>query len=483
MSWKRGKRKPASSITLRLAIFYTIATLCILFLSSALLYWVLAKSFRHVSTDFLQNEVQAIADVLREHVNDWSALNQEVIWKPQSQSNHYYARVTTGDGQLVRETFGLDDIMLAGVTWPNVAHHDGALSQSVLIKADNHQTYMLLSGWLALGKPGNQSFLAEVALNVSHDQQLLWLYRQNLLFVTLFGTLCALLLSLFISRLGLRPLRVLTREVSKITAAQLNARLPYERPPKELSDLIVAFNMALDRIEESFDRLSAFSSDIAHELRTPINNLLVQTEVMLSRTRDTEEYEQLLSSNLEEYQHLSGIVDRLLFIARADNNNINLSKTPLAVMAEIRAVVDFVEAYAEEKHIVIKVTGDDQVQVEADATLLRNAFSNLLTNGVKYIQAHGKIQIDIQRHKNWVTIAITDNGPGIAEQHLPHIFDRFYRVDSDRAKQSGGSGLGLAIVKSIVDLHEGDIEIESEVGRGTTIRVTLPVADAIQVSC
>ncbi len=475
MSWNKGKRKPATSITIRLAIFYTIATLCILFLSSALLYWMLAKSFRHASVDFLQNEVQAIGNVLREHVNDWSALNQEVIWKPQSQSNHYYARVTTGDGQLVRETFGLDDIMLAGITWPSVVHHDGSMSYATMIKADNNQTYMLLSGWVGLGQPGDQSFLVEVALNISHDQQLLWLYRQNLLFVTLFGTLCALLLSLFISRLGLRPLRILTREVSKITAAQLNARLPYERPPKELSDFIVAFNMTLDRIEESFTRLSAFSSDIAHELRTPINNLLVQTEVILSRPRQTEEYENLLSSNLEEYQHLSGIVDRLLFIARADNNNVNLTKTELTVMTEIRAVIDFVEAYAEEKHIDIKVSGDDQVKVEADATLLRNAFSNLLTNGVKYIQAHGKIHVEVTRMKKWVTVRIEDNGPGIAEQHLPHIFDRFYRVDSDRAKQSGGSGLGLAIVKSIVDLHGGDIEVTSEVGKGTTISVTLPV--------
>lgn len=475
MSWKKGKRKPATSITIRLAVFYTIATLCILFLSSALLYWMLAKSFRHASVDFLQNEVQAIGDVLREHVNDWSALNQEVIWKPQSQSNHYYARVTTGDGQLVRETFGLDDIMLAGISWPSVVHHDGAMSAATMIRADNNQTYMLLSGWVAMGKPGDQSFLVEVALNISHDQQLLWLYRQNLLFVTLFGTLCALLLSLFISRLGLRPLRILTREVSKITAAQLNARLPYERPPKELSDFIVAFNMTLDRIEESFTRLSAFSSDIAHELRTPVNNLLVQTEVILSRPRKIEEYEHLLSSNLEEYQHLSGIVDRLLFIARADNNNVNLTKTELTVMSEIRAVIDFVEAYAEEKHIDIKVSGDDRVQVEADATLLRNAFSNLLTNGVKYIQTHGKIHVEVSHSKKWVTIRIEDNGPGIAEQHLPHIFDRFYRVDSDRAKQSGGSGLGLAIVKSIVDLHGGDIEVTSEIGKGTTISVTLPM--------
>lgn len=477
MSWKKGSLKQSTSITARLATFYTLTTLIILFVSSALLYWMLSTSIERGSENFVHSEITAISNILRGHVNDWSALNQEIVWKPQSQSNRYYARVTTADGLEVRATAGIDDILLSNVTWPLAPKKDGIISASKVIKIDKDQYYMLSTGWVVLDNTANkQAFHIEVALNVSHDQHLLWLYRQNLIFVTIFGTLCAFLVSMFLSKLGLRPVRKLTRALSKINANQLSDRLVIEHPPKELGDLILAFNDSLERLENSFNRLSAFSSDIAHELRTPINNLLGETEVMLSRPREVGEYQHLLSSNLEEYQHLSHIVDRLLFIARADNNNISLTKTPLMLRDEVRAVLDFLEAYAEEKQINLSIKGN--ATLEADATLLRNAISNLVTNAIKYIEPEGKVSVILEEDEEQVTIKVRDNGPGIKQEHLTHIFDRFYRVDSDRAKHTGGSGLGLAIVKSIIELHGGSITMNSNVGKGSIIIMTFPKLNA-----
>ena len=471
MSWKKGSLKQSTSITARLATFYTLTTLIILFVSSALLYWMLSTSIEHSSESFVRSEITAISNILRGHVGDWSALNQEVVWKPQSQSNHYYARVTL-NGLEVRATAGIDDILLSNINWPTAQKKDGAISPSKVIKIDKNQYYLVSTGWVVLDNTAHQAFYIQVALNVSHDQHLLWLYRQNLIFVTIFGTLCAFLVSMFLSKLGLRPVRKLTHALSKINANQLSDRLVIEHPPKELGDLILAFNDSLERLENSFNRLSAFSSDIAHELRTPINNLLGETEVMLSRPREMEEYQHLLSSNLEEYQNLSHIVDRLLFIARADNNNISLTKTPLVLRDEVRAVLDFLEAYAEEKQIRLSIKGN--ATLEADATLLRNAISNLVTNAIKYIELGGKVSVILEEDEEQVTIKVRDNGLGIKQEHLAHIFDRFYRVDSDRAKHTGGSGLGLAIVKSIIELHGGSITMNSNVGKGSIIIMTFP---------
>lgn len=236
-----------------------------------------------------------------------------------------------------------------------------------------------------------------------------------------------------------------------------------------------AFDGMLLRLADAFARLTQFSADLAHELRTPINNLMGETEVALSRPRSAAEYRQILESNLEEYSRLSRTVESLLFVARAENTQIPLSKARLDGRTELEAVCSYHEALAEEKGIRLVCLG--QGHLYADALLCKRALSNLLSNALRHTPAGGEIRLSLHEAVDGAAeIAVQDSGCGIAAEHIPKLFDRFYRVDPARSEE--GTGLGLAIVKSIMDLHGGSVAVGSQPGGGTTVRLRFPAPAA-----
>jgi two-component system heavy metal sensor histidine kinase CusS len=244
--------------------------------------------------------------------------------------------------------------------------------------------------------------------------------------------------------------------------------------PAELSVLAGTFNEMLDRLQESFDRLARFSADIAHELRNPVNNLRGEAEVALGKPRSPEEYREVLGSCLEECGRLSHMIDNLLFLARAEHPQTQIAKESLNVAQELRTVRDFYEAAAAEGGVSLAVSVDGQLITNLDRTLFQRALANLVANALAHTPSGGTVLLSACRCDGTVRVDVTDTGAGIAQEHVAHVFDRFYRADPARSNVAGRVGLGLAIVKTIASLHGGSAEITSQVGRGTTVSLIFP---------
>ncbi|MDO8954556.1 MAG: heavy metal sensor histidine kinase [Gammaproteobacteria bacterium] len=458
-------RLSRNSIALRLCLLISLSVSCTLLFAAIALYALLDINFDKNAKQFLQNEVVVIENILQQHVNNWSALNQEIIWGPQGNHYLFLARVSTIQGQLVRATPNIDSL-IPDSAWPIPSFAAGPVSDINKVQIGK-STYALITGVLQLNNPGHQVFVINVAYDISQNQEILGNIAQELLIISLVGLIVSLLFSFVLTKIGLNPLSQFVREISKIDPEALDKRIDIEDASDELKPLIDAFNHLLERIKQGYERLSDFSSNIAHELRTPVNNLMMETEVLLSQPLSEAKAKELLGSSLEEYQRLASIIDRLLFLARSDAKKLRLQKVELNLLNEVRAVMDFHEAMAMDRHIKIEVQG--HAKVWADQTLLRNALANLLTNAIKYSGDKSHIIIRIEETPDTVKVAVIDNGPGIAEAHLPRLTERFYRVDSHRTASTGGSGLGLAIVHSIMESHGGRVEFQHNTPQGMII--------------
>ena len=232
----------------------------------------------------------------------------------------------------------------------------------------------------------------------------------------------------------------------------------------------------LDRLHRSFQRLSQFSADMAHDLRTPINNLMVQTQVALSQPRAVDEYQTLLASNVEEYERLARMVENMLFLARADHADFVLHKQRLDACNELQRIADYFEGVAEDAQV--QLTIDARGTVDADPILFRRAVNNLVANAIRYTPEGGVIRLATKQVQDGIAITVTNPGIGIQSEHIPLLFERFYRVDDARSDSASSTGLGLAIVQSIMMLHGGRAEVESVADAMTMFRLVFPSANA-----
>jgi len=232
----------------------------------------------------------------------------------------------------------------------------------------------------------------------------------------------------------------------------------------------------LARLEGSFRRLSDFSSDLAHELRTPISNLMTETQVAISKARSSDQYREVLYSNLEEYERLARMIADMLFLAKADNGLIVPSSEMVDMAMEVRELFGFYEAFAEEQGVSLVLAGGGVVR--GDRLMIRRALSNLLSNAIRHTPHDGSVKVLIDPRKSGeIHLSVENPGEDIEPEHLPRLFDRFYRVDRSRQKASEGAGLGLAITKSIVEAHKGTIQVFSSNG-STRFAITIPAAGA-----
>jgi two-component system heavy metal sensor histidine kinase CusS len=246
-----------------------------------------------------------------------------------------------------------------------------------------------------------------------------------------------------------------------------------------LASLAGTFNQMLDRLEESFERISRFSADIAHDLRTPVNNIRGETEVALARVRSAEEYREVIESCLEESVRLSELIGDLLFLARAESPLTHVRRECVDVAELLSGVREYYEASASDGGVSLTTaTSAEPVIAQLDRTLLQRAVGNLISNALAHTPPGGAVVLGTNTDSSMIHIEVSDTGAGIPPEALPRVFDRFFRVDSSRSQASGGTGLGLAIVQSIALLHGGNVEISSKLGQGTQVTLHMPIKSA-----
>jgi two-component system heavy metal sensor histidine kinase CusS len=327
---------------------------------------------------------------------------------------------------------------------------------------------------LAIRQP---NYRIEAAMDRTAEMEMLEEYRKHLWVVLSIALVACAAAGYWIARRGLRPLQDVTATASLIRPNNLGERITDDHLPSELHELAATFNAMLDRLEQSFARQSRFSADVAHELRTPVDNLRGGVEVALSRPRSPEEYRDVLGSTLEECARLARLIDSLLFLARAENPRTQVDREPLDLGIELAAVSEFYDAAAAEAGVRLHVAASGPTPASVNRPLFQRAIGNLIANALDHVPAGGAITLLATSDDTSTVVEVSDTGGGIAPEHLPHVFDRFYRADAVRESAGNHLGLGLALVRSIAELHDGTVAIASEVGRGTRVMLTLPKAD------
>lgn len=303
---------------------------------------------------------------------------------------------------------------------------------------------------------------ANVLVAAAMDFHLLYLdrLRAALWWGTIAACAVAILAAWLAVKWGHAPMRRVSSTVRGITSEQLHVRIEPSAVPVELQHLVVSFNLMLDQLQESFQRLSHFSADIAHELRTPVTNLTTQTQVALSKPRPVEAYQEVLYSSLEELERMGKMISDMLFLAQADHQLAPPEMAGVDLATEVQALFDYFDAWAEHLGVTMVLDGAAPA-VRGDRLMLRRALSNLISNALRYTLKGEQVTVRLVHHDDQVEVRIENPGAEIPAQHLPRLFDRFYRIDAARQRKGEGAGLGLAIVRSIAEAHGGRVSVTS----------------------
>lgn len=307
-----------------------------------------------------------------------------------------------------------------------------------------------------------------VAVDIEHHAQFMRMFMRTLWLFVAGAAVATGFLGWFAASRGLAPLRAMRDRAAGVTAHKLDQRLPVDAVPPELAELAQTLNSMLARLEDAFQRLSDFSSDIAHELRTPVSNLMTQTQVSLSRPRDAASYRDVLESNAEEFDRLTRMISDMLFLSKTESTQtgalISANSEPVDLARDVGELFDFYEALAEEKSVQLELSG--QCTVVGDPLMLRRAISNLLSNALRYTPSGGTVAVTLEETHEHALLTVGNPGETIPAQHPPRLFERFYRADASRQHATGeGTGLGLAITQAIVQAHQGQVWATSTAGR------------------
>lgn len=468
------RKAPAHSwsIAARLTLLYTLSAVLILAVITVGLYLDVADKLNRRGDNFIIDEIGMLQAMLQEPDSEEKMRTEIVRERAVLKYVKHYVRILDGEGAVLLEHPNMEQIIPAAAFPAPVADY-GAQQERVNWRTVDGHLYVLKSVRTEMRGFNGKGSVLQIAMDISTREAFLSHFRNKLIWILLLGALLSAVAGVVVARRGLLPLSRMTKTVQNITVRRLNERIAPERWPKDLSAFAVAFDSMLDRLEDSFEGLYHYTGNLAHELRTPINNLMVEADIALSRARTPEEYQKVIGSNMEEYARLSHIIDSLLFLARADNAQSGFSPAPIDVAREIGDIAEFYSALAADEEV--KLTCRGTASLLGDPVLFRRAVSNLLSNSLKYTPRGGEIVVSArQAGDRSVEVEVTDNGCGIDGEDLPKIFDRFYRVAAVRQLDPQGSGLGLSIVKAIMDLHGGRVDIASRPGEGTTVRLQFP---------
>lgn len=459
--------KNPTSLTARLSLLFAGSAACVMFAAGLLSESIGENHFLAHYRKELDGEMELVRNALGNISSSTpiSELRQKLRSAIIISHPGISVTVTTDDGTVL---FSVGE---AGAVEHLFKGIEIGASQPVSWARDNH-AYLIKASRITPDTPASQPGNAAIAIDITGDQKFMAEFRKLLWLGMALSALAMGWLGWMVVRKGLAPLHEVSTAVANVSARQLDKPLPMAGVPGELHELVSAFNRMLAQLHDSFGRMSEFSSDIAHELRTPINNMMTQTQVTLSRERDTGEYRANLQSNLEELERMSRMLSDMLFLAMADNSLAAPQREAIELYAEVAKLFDFYEALAGVRHI--RMIQNGAATIFADRSMIQRALSNLLSNAIRYTTEGMAVEVSIEESAGEAVISVANPGPEIPAEHLPRIFERLYRVDPARREgHAENVGLGLAITRSIVEMHGGTISAESGKER-TRFTITLP---------
>ncbi|MCE4057495.1 heavy metal sensor histidine kinase [Pseudomonas sp. Au-Pse12] len=446
---------PSNSIALRLSGLFTLVALLIFLLIGGALYQQVDKGLGLLPEAELDARYSVLESALTRYGNPehWAKINAKLkllseedkrirFWAISADPHYEYGAPNAQIREFAQGPLGMRDLNLSDHPYP---------------------LKVLVSQLPAKEQRPALRFLIAIDTDTFHQTQHQLLMA--LIGLAIVGVLLASALGYWVARIGLKPLIKLSQEAQRLAPPRLSGRLQLSPLPPELKQFVNAFNSTLERVEHAYSRLESFNADVAHELRSPLTNLIGQTQVALTRGRSAEHYFEVLQSNLEELERLRSIINDMLFLASADQGSKATQLTTSSLAAEVATTLDYLDFILEDAQVRVEVQGDAQVRIEV--AHLRRALINLLSNAVQYTTAGGVIQVRIEVQEQQVAIAVSNPGQDIASEHLPRLFERFYRVDASRSNSGANHGLGLAIVKAIALMHGGDVFVRSDHGINT----------------
>ena len=452
------------SITQRLVLMFALVALAMFTLVGAALYGVLERELTRHQNDDLNTNLQNMRYSIERFgdLEHWQRLQTKMD------------TLTPADGSVRFWVLSDDPRFLYGKGLDEMERvNQGEAGHGTLTLPITGRSYRTLS--MRIGPFADRPPVRLiVGVDTAPFEHTLRAFLVALTLLTLGAVALAVALGWWIARIGLRPLQRLSAEARALRPKTLSQRLQLERLPVELEDLTVAFNGALGRLEEAYQQLEGFNADVAHELRTPLANMIGGTQVALSRPRSASEFQETLQSNLEELERLRSIVNDMLFLARADQGEAATGLTAADVAHEVEMTIEFFEPLLDETGTTVAIEGELRAQATMNIALFRRALSNLLQNAIEHSAAGARLVVTITQRPGAIWIAVANPGETIAALHLPRLFDRFYRVDSSRhdTGEIHGHGLGLAIVRAVATMHGGATRATSD-GGVTTIAFSI----------
>lgn len=472
-----------SSIKFKLAILYSLALILTLGIYGISTYYYTRKNLLDGLDNSLYSEVKWIRDAIEPKISDLetsipetdeqnealadSTLEDE-IWNiiyehSLLSSKKQFIQIKDKDGREIYRSLSLGSFDLP---LDSVSSKEGEISLTTC-KFNLHKIRLavLKSEYLDIG-------VAYPLEEINHALSDLF---RILILLTPLALLISIAGGVFLAGRSLKPIDYIVKTANEITAGNLDRRIPEPRSNDEISRLVKTLNDMIERLDKSFKQMKQFSADVSHELKTPLTIIRGEIELAISRKKKSSELKKTLINILDEIVRLSNMVENLLMLFKSDTGQVNFNFKEVNIAKLIKDLLEDVDILAEEKGIKVETKQLDEAIVVGDEIKLKQLFLNLIDNAIKYNKSGGKVIISIVRENNFVNVSIADTGIGIPKDEINLIFERFYRVDKARTRDAGGTGLGLSIAKSIAEAHNGRIEVESELGKGSKFSVILPV--------
>lgn len=446
-------------MSLRMAAWYAATAFLLVLLATGFLYWSFSRRISVGETQRLRDIAAAIA-----------ATRGVDMSGPSARTSPVWIRILDRNGRVVEATPGISAVVPSSI-FPAPATGKTMASDITTISTPTRVFQVLTA---RLGDGGELQVAAPASTATPGFLQ----YREQLVVILTAALILCASLGYGIARSGMRPIERIVAATERIGSSTLHERIDPSGLPAELLGLVETFNLMLDRLEQSFVQLSQFSADLAHELRTPVGNLRGELEVALGRSRSPAEYREILGSALEECGRLSRIIQSLLFLARVEITGAPPTAEPLNILGEIDAVLEFYAPMAADAGVALARKAADEPSASVrgvfDRTMLQQALGNLVANAIAHTARGGSVTVRASHAEALLEIEVADTGEGIAPEHVPHVFSRFYRGDRARVGTGKNLGLGLAMVRAIAELHGGTVDLASEQGRGTRVTIRTP---------